>query len=276
MQNSKILFICVNYNSFAETKALVADLEKQSEKSALDILVVNNTPSDTKALEILKTSPLSLTLLSPQENLGYFGAAHYAFDKYLETNSLPEFVIVSNSDIRIQDADFMKKVLVLSQSQKKKIAVFGPSIFSLLSGKNQNPHMRERPTSWRMHAYKYIFGNYLTSTAYHLLSLAKNRLRQANQAVINESSSTIYSAHGAFLIFHRSYFEAGGHLQHGTFLFGEEIFVAEICLKLGLEIRFEPKLKVSHAEHVSTRLIPDRKISRFIAESARYCAERFF
>jgi len=272
MLNPKILFICVNYNSFAETKTLVEDLSQQSKKSVLDVFVVNNAPQDDSKLEALKALPISLEIIKPETNLGYFGAAHRAVEVYLKNYSLPEFVIVSNPDIRIQDPEFIANILSLSNA-----AVFATTITSLLSGLNHNPHMLERPTSLRMHTYKYIFSNYLTSTVYHLLSIGraqiKNRLKKVTT---NLGAQDIYSAHGAFLIFHRSYFEAGGHLQHGVFLYGEEIFVAETCRKLGLSIRFVPTLRISHSEHVATRLIPDKKISGFIAESARYCAEKFF
>lgn len=80
-----------------------------------------------------------------------------------------------------------------------------------------------------------ISGNYFTYTAYELLLslpyavtnvLARARWQAVKETAINQLKS-IYAPFGAFIVFHRQYFESGGHLSYGSFLFGEEIFITE-------------------------------------------------
>src|SRR3989442_12924430 len=68
----------------------------------------------------------------------------------------------------------------------------------------------------------------------------------------NGRGEFIYAPHGAFFIFSRRYFEAGGYLDGNLFLYGEEISVAEICRSLGLPVIYEPSLFVVHNERRST------------------------
>jgi GT2 family glycosyltransferase len=62
----------------------------------------------------------------------------------------------------------------------------------------------------------------------------------------------IYAAHGAFLIFSRAYFEGGGYIDDGFFLYAEEFAVAEICRRLGLSVVHDPELRVIHSAHQSS------------------------
>ena len=86
----------------------------------------------------------------------------------------------------------------------------------------------------------------------------------------------IYAAHGSLFVFHRSYFDMGGDLSHGTFLFGEEIFVAETILRLGLTILYDPRFCVVHKEHLTTGQLPSRKVASFARDSSKFCSSSFF
>jgi GT2 family glycosyltransferase len=71
------------------------------------------------------------------------------------------------------------------------------------------------------------------------------------------------------------YFEAGGFLDKSLFLYFEEICVAEICRSLGLQVIYEPSLRVLHREHRST----GEGVSRFSYEchkkALRYIRSRY-
>src|SRR5205823_702439 len=73
---------------------------------------------------------------------------------------------------------------------------------------------------------------------------------------------SIYAPYGAFFIFSRKYFDAGGYLDENLFLYGEEISVGEICRSLQLPVIYEPSLCVLHNEHQST----GKRINRFSYE----------
>src|SRR5262249_54499191 len=68
----------------------------------------------------------------------------------------------------------------------------------------------------------------------------------------SENCETIYGPHGSFLIFSSSYFDAGGFIDDGFFLYAEEFSVAEICLRLCLRVVYDPDLRVWYYGHRTT------------------------
>jgi GT2 family glycosyltransferase len=87
---------------------------------------------------------------------------------------------------------------------------------------------------------------------------------------------TIYAPHCSFVIFNRKYFETGGTLKHGAFLFGEEIFVAETVRNLGFRIIYDPRFFVLHREHATTSILKGRKMLVYLREANDYCVNQFF
>ena len=84
---------------------------------------------------------------------------------------------------------------------------------------------------------------------------------------MEKESKIIYAPHGSCIIFNENYFKMGGNLNHISFLFGEEIFVAESAKKSGLKVQYEPQLRVSDYEHASTGFFYSRKIAGFMKQS---------
>ena len=137
-----------------------------------------------------------------------------------------------------------------------------------------------------MHFYKWVFRFYLVYLAYQLLALTKQNLRDiisqinktsnAADSIDLRSPHEIYAPHGCFIIFHRSYFDAGGSLDHGAFLFGEEVFVAETARRLGVKVSHDPRLGVIHHEHMTTGRFKNRRLARYSWEASKFCADEFF
>src|SRR3989442_14004267 len=92
----------------------------------------------------------------------------------------------------------------------------------------------------------------------------------------NGRGEFIYAPHGAFFIFSRRYFEAGGYLDGNLFLYGEEISVAEICRSLGLPVIYEPSLCVLHQEHQSTGKVLSRFTYECQKRAMQYVTSRYF
>lgn len=273
-----ILMICVNYKNDGETTRFVQDFLNQTDVFDQKIIIVNNSesPSVYSPLTSLASSDPRIWLLTPGKNLGYFGAASLGFIEYSKTFPLPDWVIVSNTDIEFLHANFFS---ALNQFHANSThAIVAPAIISSLTGQDQNPNMRARPSRFRMHFYKHIFRYRKLLGLYEGLSFAKHRLRGVYGRIskINRLPHPIpiYAPHGSFIIFHRRYFEAQGSLNYGCFLFGEEIFVAETARKLNLGIIYDPRLRLRHNEHRTTTLFISRK--QFVAKAAAHCADTFF
>lgn len=68
----------------------------------------------------------------------------------------------------------------------------------------------------------------------------------------DSTARRIYAPHGSFVIFSRSFFQAGGFLDTTVPMFAEEFTIATLAERLSLPIMYHPELKVSHREHSTT------------------------
>ena len=264
----------VNYRSAVDTARIAAEFLAQSDTGGIALWAVDNSepPDDLSAL-----SP-DVHVLRPGRNMGYFGAVAAAFDAHREAFGMPDWTVISNTDVTIGDSGFLALLAALHDPDPP--AVIAPSVISEQFGVDQNPHLRARPSKWRMRAYGWVFRAYALNVAYQGLALAAARIKSrfsrlaANPAT--DGLSAIYAPHGAFLVIHRSYFERGGDLRHGAFLFGEEIYMAETARGLGLRVVHDPRLRVLHREHSTMGSFANRTIARHRGEAAAYLADRYF
>ncbi len=238
--------ICVNYNSESETREFVKAFSTLEGANRMLIAVVDNSDSEklVQALHGLDCADGTVKVLKPGTNLGYFGGAAWGFARLLEEEKLPEWVAVSNTDIHPVDGSFLEKLRSLSAHSSA--AIIAPAIAALPSGAPQNPYMLKRPSYMRMKMSAIIYNNHIFFYLHLSLSLIKRGIktwfRNAREETRPLESCALYAPHGSFVIFHRSYFEKGGNLDFGAFLFGEEIFVAETAHRLKLKVEFEPTL----------------------------------
>lgn len=274
----------ISYQSNSEALCFLRQFigDKSSHRPFLILVDNGEAPDLSSVLSDTERTQRDLIVHVPGSNLGYFGGAASALDTFLLTHPLPDWVIVCNVDLFVQESDFFSRLISYSASHTH--AVVAPGIISGLSGQDQNPFLRARPSSLRMKFYKVLFQWYPVHLIYAVMYLMKERLlglRAPSRIDTVEPTATveplpIYAAHGAFLAFRKSYFEAGGTLHHGAFLFGEEIFVAETVKRLGLTIGYDPRLRVFHRGHTTTGYIPSRVMASHMREAARYCADTWF
>jgi len=275
-----VLVLCVNYHSEEDAAHLAQEMLSQEESCNLHLLMVDNSDSlgPEHQLQQMASQDRRLQILNPKANLGYFGAAWYGMNHYLQTNPLPNWIIVSNPDILLPDQKFFSTLFSLSPEGERP-AILAPTIESALTGADQNPYIKVRPTAKMMVFRKWMFQFYPVSIGYQLLALFKAKLRdligKSLAPTAKPKAGKIYAGHGSFIIFHKSFFEAGGTLKHGVFLFGEEIHVAESAQRLNLKSMYQPALRVIHNEHATTGIIKSRKMAQFQKEATAYCASLF-
>ena len=273
------LVVCINYYSYRELLFFCKSLFSQRSSDRIKFVVVDNSGDFKDKKSIVKFSCQSehIRIYYPDHNLGYFGGAWWGIQQYLKDFDWPDWIIVSNPDIKFAIPDFFIKLV--DYYKRNPPAIIAPSIILESSGIDQNPHMFKRPSKLRMHFYKWIFRYYPSLIVYQSLAVLKERIKiyfPKKRFKSNNIPVSIYAPHGSFIVFHRSYFESGGTLAHGCFLFGEEIFVAETARRLNLNILYDPRLKVIHKGHVSTNIFKSRHIFRYMKEAAIYCADEFF
>src|SRR4051812_21663782 len=145
----KALLITVNYKGEQASLELLASLCRLNGFSSLHVMIVDNGSGEENVAR-LKTAvePLpNVQLLVSATNRGYFGAAKLAYDQYLaEGHELPNWTIVCNHDVVIDDQDFLLK---LSAQDWQSAGVLAPRIRLAETGADQNPFMLNPPDRWR-------------------------------------------------------------------------------------------------------------------------------
>ncbi|NQV94013.1 MAG: hypothetical protein HQ482_02575 [Sphingomonadales bacterium] len=276
--------------SFHSDETTVAWLKNLSEaitpvQAQVQVMVVDNTIRDSSDEFFAKLREImpSIQTLKALTNLGYFGGAHAGLDEWQRRGGgLPLWVMVSNVDVTYPEQELFTHLL--DTKYPNDTAVIGPSIWSLARRGDWNPKITHRPSRRRMHAYKSLYRSHWLFNLYEQGSRIKFALskiiRIIRGAVVEKGKSDglqdIYAPHGACMLFSREYFARGGDLRYPGFLFGEEIFVAETANKLGLRIYFDPALKMTSADHVSTGRFRSKKIVKFMHDSAVLLADRYF
>ena len=276
---SEIALIVIDYKKPQLVKSLVASASGLEARERVQILVVENEANEAIRRTVEELEGPGVRALFEDRNWGYFGGAQVGLE-WLDSQSWkPEWIIVSNSDIEFPQREFFRKLL--DYRVPADLGVLAPGILSGLSMDDQNPFYVSRPASWRMHFYKWCFRWYATGAAYGMAGVAKDYLKgklggDGSHAPTPRSAGEIYAPHGAFIIFHRNYFERGGSFKHGAFLFNEEFTVAETCRETGLKVVYEPGLQVRHADHATMGSFPSRNVIKFHGEASRFTADRYF
>ena len=277
-----MVVITVNYKSADSALELLASLERTKAFLEIEVIIVDNSPGEEglSSMRAAVTKHTNAELLESPTNRGYFGGARFGFDRYLEQEgNLPDWVIVCNHDIQIEDKEFFSK---LFQENPKTVGVIAPCIQSMPDNLDQNPFIRRRPGRLRWAHLRFISSNHGVAAVWDWLWRRKSALRSwvaKRRGTSNLDGKarreSIYAAHGSFFIFSRRYFEAGGFLDGNLFLYGEEISVAEICRSLGLPVVYEPSLCVLHKGHKSTGKVLSRFTYECQKKAMQYVTSRY-
>lgn len=273
-----IIIICVNYENTKEIENFLSNLSDKMSPS-VKVLIVDNSERDVLKSQNFKKFSWA-TFLSAGGNRGYWGAFVFGLSYLEKMETGFEWVILSNPDISF-DNQFFERLLELrdNNSLEKEPKIFGPSIVSGLSGRDQNPYLVARPSARKMYFYSLIFSNYLSYFLYELASRWKKAIRARNSRVSAvRNQMTIYAPHGSLVIFNSRATEilCEADLAFAPFLFCEEIFLGEQCLKNCISILYQPQLKAIHQESTTMRKMPSGKIARYKANANRLIYQKYF
>jgi GT2 family glycosyltransferase len=272
--SAPIALITVQYNNPHDTVRLMDSLASIDDLSDCRVHVVDNsTTTELRANAALfeKRAPVSVEVLLPPRNLYYWGAAAYAIEK-LETSEsgIPDWVIVCNNDLTIEDPLFLRKIRSLDP---QKFPIVAPRIISS-TRTEQNPLLDSPPTvlkrlKWRVYDLHFAIARAMLSAHKILL---RTRSTPALQPSTIEYPRRIYAPHGAFVIFSREFFARGGSLDTTVPMFAEELTIAVTAVSLGLPVWYYPDLVVFHREHSTT----GRDLTRRKYEMERMARRRYY
>lgn len=265
-----LVIIGVNYCTTGQTIEWVKSIREKNEGDAILIVVVDTSAekTDEQLAALLKKEDPDIVYLNPRENLGYMGGARYGLNRMKEQEIRFDALIMANVDIRFEIEHMAG---VIRGYDGENVGVLAPSIIA--DGKDLNPYKMERMTKAQQR--RRIL--YLRFPLLQKPVDAIRRLHKQNeQAVTHPDGEKIYMGYGACFIFMARYFEKGGDLDLPLFLYGEEPYVSEMCLRHGLDVIYAPRIVIRDIGHVSTSTIPSRKHRRYLIESAKYCIKEFY
>ena len=276
--DSRVLIITVNFRHALCTLQFLNSASKLEGFSACHLLIVDNNSVDGSVGSIRQAIVEfgNVELLESRKNRGYFGASNWALRHYLANHSAPDWVIVCNNDIEFNDPEFLSRLL---KKDPGAAGVVAPAIISGVTGHDANPSIRQRPREFQMMRYRLWLSNYYAMWIKQWLSPFVRRVRyKFSRRTLPPGkglSRPIYAPHGSFLIFSRKFFEAGGFIDDGFFLYAEEFSVAEMCRHLGLPVIHDPELRVWHEGSQSTGRMLSRSVYAHQKEGFSYACTRY-
>lgn len=243
----RIAIFCVSYNSDKELEQYQSSLVKAASKAAdqvtLDIFVARNTRDD---------------------NPGYFGGIKREMDKVDVT--VYDYCILSNVDLMV-DEDFFERLATYDCTVN--IGWIAPRIWSNAEQRDRNPKILNRYSLRKLQILRTFYQFPILDTLYTKTLYRKKKFE-------SHPAGDIYAGHGSFIILTKRYFERCGKINYPVFLFCEEIYLAEQCLKAGLRVTYVPDIKVTDTEHASTGKMGHHFYCRCNYEAMQYIIREFY
>ena len=263
----KVLLVCVNYNSYEELNSYLRSIVsavKGVDGITLEVIVADNS----NGRDVIDSNQFGFIHLKQEcfENLGYLGGASAVINNISDVLAY-DYVVISNVDLQLSEEFFT----VLNQIKiSSDIAWIAPQIYSHEENRDINPKVKVRYSYKKLkmlyYMYKYpILFYFYTATAYK-----RKRIAPQNDEM------DIYAGHGSFMLLTRNFFKEYKRIDYPIFLFGEELFLAELIRKKGMRVRYMPSLRIEDNEHVSTSRMKKRFYFKCNTESIKYILDTFY
>lgn len=239
--NSKIAIIAVNYNTYESLRQYLYSIEASLEnvQVVVDIYIADN--SSQKELLDLSLFKLNIEVIK-LSNLGYLGGAFYILNNLIDISDY-DYIIISNVDLLLSKDFFTSLQGVVLD---KNIAWIAPSIFSQEENRDRNPKIVYRYSKRRLRILYYMYRIPILHWLYTKTLYRRKRFSNISFPM------DIYAGHGSFMIFTSKFLKGNLPMKYPVFLFGEELFFAELALRNNLKVRYIPEIKVLDKEHIST------------------------
>ena len=241
----KYLLICVTYHSDEALHSFIESVrcaaQRVKGKMVVDIEVADNGT----------------------DNKGYLGGALPIYNA--KANNY-DFVSISNVDLKLAP-DFFEQLLKIDLTN---IGWLAPDIHTGKTNHHENPHMLSRPKKRNFFLWNIIYSNTWIYRLYHRLSVLKGQ----QEKVYPECQ--IYAGHGSYMLFTKAFVQHYPELHFPTFMYGEEIYFAELVRAAQLRTLYVPTLRIANVGNISTGLSNQKQKSAWSKESLHAIFNAFF
>jgi len=253
-----LTFVVVSYGGVGDATALVSSLGSQV---PVEVVLCANKPGDTGAARSAFADDPRVRVLSFEDNPGYLPALQRALP-HVDT-SRP--VVLCNCDL-VADPGFVPALLAQVEAYPDA-GWLAPAVIGS-RGVDQNPNLLRPPSARWLRALAAV---HRVPQAADLLLLRKEGHSSRTVEGV-EPGSTIFAGHGSCVVLTPRFFAAGGSCDYPFALFGEELWFARECRRLGLEVRYVPAAVMRHTEHATTGTRRRGAVARVKYEGLRYWA----
>ncbi len=241
----KILVIAVTYHSDKELQMFLESVRCAAER-VKDTMQVDVEVADNGA-----------------DNKGYLGGALEIYNKKAQGY---DYVSISNVDLQVEE-DFFEQLVAVDT---KDLGWIAPDIYTDKINRHENPYMLTRPTKRNFCIWNIIYSCTWIYRMYYRLYVLKS------QKAKNYPACEIYAGHGSFMLFTKAFVSAYPELQFPGFMYGEEIYMAELVRAAGLKVQYIPTLRIANIGNVNTALINQKQKSAWSKQSLHAIYNRFF
>lgn len=241
----KYLLICVTYHSDKELHVFLESVRRAAEQVKgqlqVDIEIADNG----------------------QDNKGYLGGALPIYNAKAKGY---DFVSISNVDLQLEP-DFFEQLLTVNTTN---IGWIAPDIYTDKIDRHENPYMLSRPDKRKFLIWNVIYSNTLIYRLYHRLFLLKNLQKKVYP------NCPIYAGHGSFMLFTKNFVIKNDEIYFPGFMYGEEIYLAELVRAAHLNVVYESSLHINNIGNINTGFINQAQKSKWNKESLRAIYKKFF
>ena len=262
----KLLLIGVTYCSYESTREFIASVDRASAQCSdwqVDVAIADNTPKAKMSVIGKDYKHISVEIYSFPDNPGYLGAALQIYNSKAKDYNM---VAISNVDLTLKQ-DFLKE---LTRINTLEVGWIAPDIHTVADKRHENPYMKHRPTKKNFIVWNTIYSCRLLYAFYHALHKLKTRAQKP------EAEQTIYAGHGSFMLFTEAFVKHNPNLQFPGYMYGEEIYLAELTRLSNLKVRYIPALKIQNVGHINMSTTPDRVRFGWSKQSLKSIRELFF
>ena len=193
-----------------------------------------------------------LFLLNSTENLGYARGNNLGAE-FLKRFFDPEYLLFSNDDIRIESENILEQLVSVMRTMPT-VKMIGPRVVTA-GGADQSPHRR------KISLYRQI--------GWALFPFLRGRRKPPAESC-SPASGICYWVSGAFLLVESTAFFACGKFDEATFLYCEEMILAERLLRHDWQCFFLAEIRVSHEDGASSQSISASKRRILLDSSCHY------
>lgn len=257
-------FVVLHYLVDDATRACVESIRRHCAGSDYRIVVVDNDSANGSWERLCAhyRDAEDVTLVHNDANEGFARGNNVGYRVCRERLGCG-FITCMNNDAQIDCDDFM--ALCEEDWREDGCAVIGPDIISGKDGSHQNPvrsvyDSRAKVEAMRTHIKRNLFllrwhlmGPYQGVKRLMKRAPAAKAPRQAGTSAPSVPPAGTYKLHGSCLVFTPAFTERFDEpFDPGTFLYLEEDILYMRCRQAGLAMRYDPRIRVRHAEDVST------------------------